>query len=87
VGSDQEVPQPCTVEKLIRRIGELSPSAQSFDLWVPEYLTFGGEAIDGRTAFEIVLRRVQHVSEDFVPVGFMGLPGGRLHRFERWQDD
>ena len=82
----QEPPQPCTVEELLRRIGEVSPSDQWFELWVPEYLTLAGQPIDHRAVIALVVGRAREVSEDFVPCGFTGLPGGRLYRFEQWPD-
>jgi hypothetical protein len=86
MGKSREPPQPCTVEELLRRVGSVSPTAQTFELWVPECLTLDGKAIDGRAALAIILSRVREVSEEFVLVGFGGLSGGRLHKFERWPD-
>jgi hypothetical protein len=74
------------VEDLLRRVGEVSSLDLSFELWVPENLTMGSQPIDQRDAFAIVRNRIREISEDFVPVGFDGLPGGRLYRFERWSD-
>jgi hypothetical protein len=83
MGKRQEPPQPCTVEELLRRIGDVSPSNERFELWVPEYLTLAGQPIDHRAAIALVMGRAREVSEDFVPVGFTRLPGGRLYSFER----
>src|SRR5438445_621105 len=84
--SPREMPQTCTVEELLRRIAEVSVLDVSFELWVAHYLTWGGQLIAPRAAFKIVLDAIRDISEDFVPVGFIESPGGRLHQFERWPD-
>lgn len=81
-----DAPQPCTVEELLRRVGEVAPSAASFELWVPGNLTLDGQPIDRRAALAIVFERVRQICEDFVPVGIGGFPGGELHRFEKWSE-
>ncbi len=81
------LPQPCTVEELLRRIGEVTVSDDCFELWVPKCLTLEGKAVDVRSAFALVLSRVRELSEDFMPAGIVWLPGGYLYRFERWTDD
>jgi hypothetical protein len=82
-----KAPQPCTVEELLRQVADISPAATSFDLWFPSYLTMGGVPIKQRDAFAVIMKRIREVSEEFVPVGFSGIPGGEMHHFEKWIED
>ena len=76
-----------TVESLLAHV-ENMPGADepgrpaSFDLWVPDALTFRGQAVAQNLAMAMVLDAI--LAKQCSPDGFEPGENGRLYRYEAW---
>jgi hypothetical protein len=73
--------QANTVEALLEEIDGVPKRSTNLDLWVPDRLTWSGEAVDADIAMAVVLDRL--LAKDFLPAGFTQGIGGRRYHYRR----
>ena len=73
-------PSSGTIESLLALIEKLPEGTKSFELFVPQSLTWQGRPIDQNTAMTIVLDKL--LGKGLVPDGFEQRPVGRRYKYK-----
>jgi hypothetical protein len=72
-------PSEGSVESLLLQLDEIQPGSPHFELWVPESLTFRGQALRADMAMAMVGLKILRMG--FGPDGFTQGEGGRNYRY------
>lgn len=72
-------PSPSTVEEIVSQLATLAAKGQSFEFFIPEYLTLGGQAVPETVAKAVIVAKA--LSMGYKADGFAAAEGGRVFTF------
>lgn len=72
-------PSQSTVEAVLSQLDTI-PSGASFELWIPQHLTLGGQPARADVAGAVILDKI--LGMDYEPDGFTEADGGRVYRYK-----
>ena len=72
-------PSQTTVEEILSHLEAIS-AGQSFEIWIPQHLTFRGQPVRADVAGAVILDKI--LGMGYEPDGFTEADGGRVYRYQ-----